>query len=245
MHNKSLTHSRQNGQNPKSRARRSKKQIGAVDKPPSLLPGTQEGRQLWPQSKIYNRLFKYRVVLSTVGAQTFFLTNIYTYTPFANTMITAGSIVVQSGLSPTAVDVFASFQFYRVNRIFIAYTSVASTTISLPPIYASLQEGASPFNLGTTANTNGVNSIQNSVQIDPHFSTSFTYDIPHPTDISQISGNQLAGGWIPSVYGTGAPTTTTQGIIAFASGDGTLAAPLTTVYGAIDVEYSVSFKLAE
>jgi len=245
MSSRSLTHKRHPALKKRARGRRSMIRVGTVEIPPSLLPGTQEGRQLAPKTKIYNRLFKYRVVLSTVGAQTFFLTNIYTYTPFANTMITAGSIVVQSGLSPTAVDVFAAFQFYRINQIFIAYTSVASTTLALPPIYASLQEGASPFNLGTTANTNGVNSIQNSVQIDPHISTSFTYNIPHPTDISQISGNQLAGGWIPSVYGTGAPTTTTQGIIAFASGDGTLAAPLTTVYGAIDVEYSVSFKLAE
>jgi len=225
--------------------RSQRKRVGTVDRPPYLLPGTQEGRQLAPITKIYNRLFKYRVILSTVGGQTFFLTCIYTYTPFANTMINTGSIVVQSGLSPTAVDVFATFQYYRINKIFVAYTSVASTTIALPPIYASLQSGNSPFVLGTSANTNGVNSVQNSVQIDPHMSTSFSYLIPHASNISQLSGTFLDQGWIPSADGTSTPTSTTEGVIAFASGDGTLAAPLTTVFGALDVEYSVSFKLAE
>jgi len=218
---------------------------GTVDRPPRLSRGTQQGRPLFRNTKIYSRTFKYRVALGTAGGQTFFLTSLYTYIPFTNTMVLAGTITVFFGLSPTATDLFSTFSFYKINKIFVAYTSVASTTAALPPIYASLQSGTSPFQLGTVSNTNGVNSPQNSVQIDPHMSTSFEYIIPNPSDISQISGNELQGGWIPVAYGISAPTTTTSGVIAFSSGDSTTPAPLTTTYGVVDIEYHVSFKLAE
>jgi len=108
-----------------------------------------------------------------------------------------------------------------------------------------LQIGSSPFSLGTVANTSANNSIQNSVQFDPHFATSFTYKIPKPSDISQVGGNELAGGWIPVSYATGTPASTYSGVLSFSSGDGTLPAPLTTIFGVVDIEYEVDFKLAE
>jgi len=220
-------------------------QRGNVQRAPELTPLLQMARLNAP-SRIFTRVFKYRNIFTTEGGQTFVLSNWYIYNPFAMTRVVTGSITVFAGLSATAVDIFACFQFYRVREIMIGYTSVASTSLALPPIYCAMQPNISPFNLGTAANTSITNSVQNSVQIDPHFSTSLIYKIPRPSDIqATFAGNELDGGWLPSAYAQTAPLSTSDGVITVCTGDSQLAAPLTTVFGALDVEYLIDFKLPE
>jgi hypothetical protein len=219
--------------------------LGSVQRPPSLSMGLQSSRVPINISRIYRRIFKYRILLNTLGSQTYFITSVFIYQPFTANSIISGTNTISTSYSATATNLFAAFQYYRVNKIYLAYCSVQSTATILPPVYTALQPGASPFTLGTVANTAVVNSVQNSIQFDPHFSTSFTYIIPRPSDISLVAGNELEQGWIPSSYGATTPLTTTSGVISFATGDGALPAPLTTTFGVVDVEYEIDFKLPE
>jgi hypothetical protein len=219
--------------------------LGSVQRPPGLATGTQSSRIPMSMSRKYKRLFKYRIILNTTGTQSFFLTSVFIYQPFTANSVISGTNTISTSYSATATNLFAAFQYYKVNSIYIAYCSYQSTATPLPPVYCALQPGSSPFVIGTTANTGIINSVQNSIQIDPHFSTSFTYVIPQPSDISLVAGNELERGWIPTAYGATTPLTTTSGVITFATGDSAIPAPLSTIFGVVDVEYDIDFKLPE
>jgi hypothetical protein len=167
------------------------------------------------------------------------------YTPFASAVVTAGSLVVNAGTNATLTDLYGAFQFYKVNKINVAYSSIISTTMAAPCIYACMAPGLSPASLGTTGTAASINSVANSVKLDPHQNWSFTYKIPKTSDISQVGGNELQGGWLPIAYGTTAPTTTVSGIIAFGMGSATFPAPLTTMFGQLDIIYDIDLMLPE
>jgi len=90
--------------------------MGTVTRPPRLMAGSQAGRLPFRMTNVYTRTFKYRGILSTIGGQTFFLTNFYTYIPFAMTVINAGSILVVSGPSPTLSIYSAPFSTIESTR---------------------------------------------------------------------------------------------------------------------------------
>jgi hypothetical protein len=117
--------------------------------------------------------------------------------------------------------------------------------MAAPCVYTAMLPGIAPSVIGTASSVTLCNSINNSIKFDPHQQVRFVYKIPRTSDISQIGGNELKGGWLPVNYAATAPTTTTSGVILFSSGSSGLPGPLTQVYGQVNIDYDVSFLIPE
>jgi hypothetical protein len=156
--------------------------------------------------------------------------------------------MLTSGPGASFVNLCNTFSFYRVNTITFQCDSVISTTTTFPAWLVALLSTTTPANLGTTSSKATLTSISNAIKYDPHESASFTYRIPQATDIAQVGGNEIAGGWIPVNYALvpgNYPTTVTPGVVAFANGDSGIPLAPNTVSTEMFVNYNISFQLPE
>jgi hypothetical protein len=229
----------------RKRANNNNTSYGTMQQPPKLSEGTQVPRPLRVNVKPFTRVFKYQVFLATTGTQSYFNNSVYVYRPFNAATVVGGTIVVSYMPSGSWLNTLAMFSYYRVNRIQFSYNSNISTTVACPPAHVSYQPGTNPSSIGSTPADSLNNSVQNSACLDLHFSTQFTYKIDKPSDISDVNGIELEGGWIPVAYVANAALTTSNGIVIFTAGTTALPLPLTDVFGVIDIIYDVSFKLPE
>jgi hypothetical protein len=225
--------------------------IGTMTIPPTLTRGTQVGRPLSRSSKLYKRNFCVRIFLAA-GSSNFANICVFTYQPFFFSTATSSAVSISnmltSGPGAAFVNLCNTFSFYRVNTITFQCDSVISTTLAFPAWLVALLTTTTPANLGTSSSKATLTSIPNAVKYDPHDSASFTYRIPKATDIAQVGGNELAGGWIPVNYALvpgNYPTTVTPGIVAFANGDSGITIAPNTVSTEVYVNYNISFQLPE
>jgi hypothetical protein len=218
---------------------------GTMQIPPRLTQGTQIPRPIRVSPIPYKRLFKYQIYIATTGTQTYFNNSVYVYRPFNAATVSGGTVAVSYTPSASWLSTLAVFSYYRVNRIQFQYNSNISTTLASAPAHVSYQPGTNPSTVGSVPADNFNNSVQNSACIDLHFSTQFTYRVDKPSDISDVNGIELQGGWIPVAYVANAALTTSNGIVIITAGTAGLPIPLTTVFGVLDIVYDVSFKLPE
>jgi len=228
----------------KRHARPTVSNYGNMQRPPKLSQGTQVPRTLTVSTRVLKRTFKYTVYLQTMGTQTFYNTAVFTYRPFNATTVVGGSVTPSYTPAASWLNTIATFSYYRVNRIQVAF-SPQNTTGSIAPAHVTYQPGTNPSSIGSSSADVLNNSVQNSAILDQHFPTQFTWKIANPSDISDVNGIELAGGWIPTAYVTTAALTTSNGIILFTSGTPGLPLAPTTVYGTLDITYDVSFKQPE
>jgi len=215
---------------------------GTFNRSPIVHLGSTEMRQ---KTRVFSRVLKYQTYLFTSGAQTFFTQCLFTYFPYnrsdviAGTPTTAGSVPVGSA----AAALFAAFQYYRVNKIKLNYTTVISTSIACPCINVAYLPGEAPFDVGGVPATAAISMVQNSTKFDSHGDFYLEYEIKRTTDVSVIGGNELAGGWLPVAPARGVPASTVDGIIVTTCGDVGAPAPINTTIGQYIVEYDVSWLL--
>jgi len=219
-----------------------KSTYGTYNRSPLVHVGSTEMRQ---KTRIFSRVLKYQTYLTTTGGQTFLTQCLFTYVPYTRTDVLGGT-VTPAGVIPVgsaAAALFAAFQFYRINKIRLNYTSIISTSLGCPSMNIAYQPGNSPLLIGGSPATNAVSMVQNSTKFDPHFDFYLDYEIKRTSDISQVGGNELSGGWIPVAYASIAVTNTLSGIIITTCGDTNAPAPLTTAIGQYIVEYDVSWLM--
>jgi len=215
---------------------------GTFNRSPIVHLGSTEMRQ---KTRIFSRVLKYQTYLFTQGAQTFFTQCLYTYFPYNRTDVNAGTVTPAGSIpiGTAAAALFAAFQYYRVNKIRLNYTTVISTSIACPCINVAYQPGNSPFNVGGVPATSAISMIQNSTKFDSHGDFYLEYEIKRTSDVSVIGGNELAGGWLPVAQASGVPANTVSGIIATTCGDIGAPAPVNTTIGQYVVEYDISWLL--
>jgi len=228
---------------PKSKGKGKKvSTYGTFNRSPVVHLGSTEMRQ---KTRIFSRVLKYQTYLFTQGAQTFFTQCLYTYFPYNRTDVNAGTVTAAGSipLLSAAAALFSAFQYYRVNKIRINYTTVISTSIACPCINVAYQPGGVPFTIGGAPATGVVSMVQNSTKFDSHGDFYYEYEIKRTSDISVVGGNELAGGWIPVAAASGVPAVTTSGILVTTCGDVGAPAPVNTTIGQYLVEYDISWLL--
>jgi len=232
---------------PRNRARRpnNNSSNGTMQSPPRLTQGTQVPRPLRVTQRPFKRVFKYQVFIATTGTQTYFNNSVYVYRPFNAATIVGGTTTVSYTPSASWFSTLAVFSYYRVNKIQFCFNSNISTTLACAPAHVSYQPGTNPSSVGSPPADALNNSVQNSASLTLQFSTQFTYKVDKPSDISDVNGIELQGGWIPVAYVANAALTTSNGIVLITGGTVGLPLPLTTVFGVMDIIYDVSFKLPE
>jgi len=223
---------------------------GTMQRPPKLSQGLQVRNDLTPRRTIVRRVYKWRVLFSTTGTQTFGIYSFYLWSPFQSTLVTVGSVVGVSSLPTLLNDMLAVFAYYKVRRIGFQWESNISSTVAFPSCVVAMNPALTPQLLGTTgAAYNLTNSQQNSKQLDLHISNSHEWRVPKPTELVDASGTTeialLAGSWIPAEYATNNRAITDPGIITCVFGDSVLAAPLTTSAGVMTVIYDMAFMLPQ
>jgi hypothetical protein len=197
---------------------------------------------------IYYKVVKFNLVLATVGAQSFFIYNVYIWSPGQTTSVAAGT-VTQATLANAEFTALATcFTYYRVKRILLTFISNISTTVSFPRIATCMQPNKSPTTVGITAAAGTISTVPNAYCIDPHVSASAGYFIPKISDYAKTSAvlsNDLQGGWISTADTAITRNNADPGVITVASSDGVLTAPVTTTAGNLEIDYFLEFKLGE
>jgi len=219
--------------------------LGTVVRPPQPAQGMNIRVVRPARDTTISRQLKLRIPLSTTGSQTFDNISLFLYKPMQYTRIVAGSIVVTNGSTTSLSDLRAIFREYRVKKIYLQYTNSLGTSTAFPPVYVAIDPELTPTDVGNSSYVSNANLYQNGVQVDAHISTTLGYWVPNPTALANQVDNIMAKGWLSTDLLANAATATDVGVIVITYGDATLAAPLTTTAGILDVVYDVQFKVPD